>query len=387
MDEPQGRQGALAQASGMDHTSSVALVHDYLLVMRGAERAFAAIADCWPDAPIYTLLYDRDGTEHRFADRTVRTSYLQRSCMGQASFRRLLPLFPRAAEKLPVQDHDLIISSSSAFAHGVRPLPSATHVCYCHTPFRYVWHERARGLEETPRLLRPVVRRVLDRIREWDVAASRFVTHYVAVSELTRERINRFYGRDASVVHPPVEVGRFGIGIPEDFFLIVAEIVRHKRVDIALEAARRAQQPIKVVGGGPALQRLSVTYPSAEFLGRVSDAELASLYSRARALIVPNVEEFGIAAVEAQAAGRPVVAACAGGARETVLPGETGVLVEPGDIDALAEALRHTDFDAFSPRRIKAHAEQFSTVAFQARIRAEVARLGGTGPRPAVSVP
>jgi glycosyltransferase involved in cell wall biosynthesis len=356
--------------------------------MRGAERAFAAIAALWPDAPIYTLLYDRDGTEQRFADRSVHTSYLQWSGMGQTAFRRLLPFFPRAAEKLPVKRHDLIISSSSAFAHGVRPKEGATHISYCYTPFRYAWHEHARALEETPRYLRPVVRRLLERIRRWDLAASRNVSHYIAVSELTKERIYSSYGREASIVNPPVEVDRFRIGVPEDFFLVVTELVRYKRVELALEAARRAGQAIKVVGGGPDLQRLSESYGStAEFLGRAPDAEVASLYGRARALIVPNVEEFGITLVEAQAAGRPVVAADAGGARETVIPGETGVLVKPEDVDALAEALKHTDFAKFSPARIKAHADQYSTEAFQERFRSEVARLTGTAPARSATVP
>ena len=369
-------------------SNSVGLVHDYLLVMRGAERAFAAIAALWPEAPIYTLLYDRDGTEERFADRSVRTSYLQRSGIGQSGFRRLLPFFPRAAEKLPVQGHDLIISSSSAFAHGVRPGEGATHISYCYTPFRYAWHEHARAMEETPRYLRPVVRRLLARIRRWDLTASRNVSHYIAVSELTKERIYSSYGREASVVNPPVEVDRFRIGVAEDFFLVVTELVRYKRVELALEAARRAGQAIKIVGGGPDLQYLSRTYGStAEFLGRVPDVELARLYARARALIVPNAEEFGIAIVEAQAAGRPVVAVDAGGARESVIPGETGVLVEPENVDALAEALKHTDFDRFSPTRIKAHADQFSTAAFQERFRAEVARLTGTALAPSATVP
>lgn len=373
----------------MSRARSVALVHDYLLVMRGAERTFATIADCFPDAPIYTLLYDRGGTNDRFANRRVHTSYLQWSGVRQAGFRRLLPLFPRAAERLPIQDHDLVISSSSAFAHGVRPGEDGTHITYCHTPFRYAWHERERALEETPRYLRPVVRRLLERIRRWDLAASRTVSHYIANSELTRDRIHSFYGREATVVHPPVDVDRFQIGAPEGFFLVATEVVRHKRVEIALEAARRTRLAIKVVGDGPDFRDLSRAYGStAEFLGRVSDAELASLYARARALIVPNVEEFGIAAVEAQAAGRPVVAADAGGARETVIPGETGVLVKPGDPEALAEALRHTDFDRFSPARIKAHAAQFSTAAFQERFCAEIAQVAGiTAPRSANPTP
>jgi glycosyltransferase involved in cell wall biosynthesis len=355
---------------------SAALVHDYLLVMRGAERTFAAMASCWPEAPIYTLLYDEEGTAGRFAGRAVHTSYLQGLGLRQGGFRVLLPLLPRAAERLRLRDHDLVISSSSAFAHGIRPAERTVHVCYCHSPFRYAWQERERALAEAPRLLRPALRRTLARIRTWDVEASRRVTHYVANSELTRQRIAEFYGRESTVVHPPVEVDRFAPGEPEDFFLVVTEIVRHKRVDLALEAARRARVPIKVAGTGPDLGRLAARYGSAaEFLGRVGDEELAGLYARARALVVPNVEEFGIAAVEAQASGRPVVGADAGGLRETVLPGRTGILLPPGDPDALAAALRDTDFDRFSPAVARRQADRFSTAEFKRRLRAEIARV------------
>ena len=230
---------------------SVGLVHDYLLVMRGAERTFAAIADLWPGAPIYTLLYDLKGTEGALAHRDVHPSYLQRLRVRQSGFRRLLPLFPRAAERLPVQGHDLVISSTSAFAHGVHPSPGAVHVAYCSTPFRYAWHERDQALQATPWPVRPLVRRTLGRVRAWDVEASRGVTHYIAKSELSRQRINDYYDRDATVVHPPVEVERFSVGEPEDFFLVVCELVPHKRVVNALEAARRAGRPITVVGGVP----------------------------------------------------------------------------------------------------------------------------------------
>jgi len=358
---------------------STALVHDYLLVMRGAERSFAALGECWPSAPIFTLLYDPDGTNGAFAGRSVRTSYLQRLPVRQSRFRLMLPLFPRAVERLPVSEYDLVVSSTSAFAHGVRTRAGATHVAYCYTPFRYAWHERERGLSEVPRLLRPVLHHTLERVRAWDLAAARRVTHYITISELSRRRIQDFYGRDAAVVHPPVEVDRFSIGEPEDFFLVVSELVPHKRVENALAAARRTGQPIKVVGGGPDLSRLRREYGDrATFLGRLSDAELADLSGRAMALVVPNVEEFGIAAVEAQAAGRPVLAADAGGARETVVPGQTGVLVPPEDVDALAEAMVGTDWSGFDPYSIRRHAQRFSTEAFKERFAAKVAQLAGT---------
>jgi len=358
---------------------SPGLVHDYLLVMRGAERTFAAIADCFSNAPVYALLYDPEAVNGRFRGRRVEVSYLQRLRVGQEGFRRLLPLFPRAAEALPVQEHDLIVSSSSAFAHGVRPREDAVHICYCHTPFRYVWHERGRALDEAPAPLRPLLRRTLERVRRWDVEASRRVTHYIANSRITQERIAEFWGRDSTIVHPPVEVERFHSAEPEDYFLVVCQLVRHKRVDLALEAARRAGKRVKVVGQGPELPRLKETFAgTAEFHERTGDDELAHLYAGARALVLPNVEEFGIAAVEAQAAGRPVLAADAGGARETVVDGETGVRVPPGEVDAFAEALREVDFERFDPERIRANADRFSTSEFQRLIRSEVARLAGS---------
>jgi glycosyltransferase involved in cell wall biosynthesis len=354
---------------------SIGLVHDYLLVRRGAERTFAAIARCFPEAPIYTLLYDPSAMAHDFAQRDVTASRLQALRVRQRGFRTLLPLFPMAAEALPVHEHDLLLTSSSAFAHGIRPRPGALQVCYCHSPFRYAWHEYDRTLGSVRRPLRPVLSRALSRVRRWDLEASGRVGTYIANSRLTQRRVHDFYGRDSAVIHPPVEVERFAPGKAEDFFLVVGEVTRHKQTELALEAARASRTRIKVVGEGPELPRLREEYSgTAEFLGRLSDAELGDLYARARALVVPNVEEFGIAAVEAQAAGRPVVAANAGGTRETVIPGTTGVLVEPGSVDALATALKTTEFEAFEPAQIRQNAERFSLSAFTTRLESAVAQ-------------
>ncbi len=357
----------------------VGLVHDYLLVLRGAERTFAQIAGCWPEAPIYTLLYDEHGTKREFAGRVKRTSYLQRLPVRQRNFRMLLPALPSAAEHLRLGEHRVIISSSSAFGHGVRPPANAVHINYCHSPFRYVWHERERALREFPRPLRPAGSRLLDRIRVWDVDAAGRVDHFIANSQTTRERIQSAWNRDAAVVHPPVDVERFFIGEPEDYLLLVGELVPHKRGELALEAARRAGHRVKVVGEGPCLHSLRARFGDvAEFLGRVDDWQLAELMARARALVVPNVEEFGIAAVEAQAAGRPVLAPDLGGTQETVIDGVTGVLYPAGDRDALVEAMRHIDFDRFDPHLIRRHACSFSTDAFRARLVAEVDRVMAT---------
>jgi glycosyltransferase involved in cell wall biosynthesis len=367
------------QASGstLDRHPRVVLAHDYLLTMRGAERTFAAIAALYDSAPIFTLLYDEQGTNERFAGRSITTSTLQRLGVGQSNFRRLLPLYPFAVERMRLPPCDVVVSSSSAFAHGVRPANGALHMCYCHAPFRYAWYEEERALAETPAVLRVPLRAQLSWMRRWDRAASRRVDAYIANSELTRERIGRFYGRDAPIIHPPVEIHRFQIGEPGDSLLVVSELVRHKRVHVALQAARMARTPIRIVGSGPEHAALSAAYPEAEFLGRAGDEEIARLYAGARAVLVPSVEEFGITAVEAQAAGRPVIAAAAGGALETVLEGTTGVLAQLDDPSSFAQAIESLDALDFDPARARANAERFSVSAFQRRLDTEVTRLLG----------
>jgi glycosyltransferase involved in cell wall biosynthesis len=359
-----------------DSDASVGLAHDYLLVMRGAERTFAEIAACWPEAPIYTALYSEEGTDHRFESHQVVTSPLQRLRLTQRSFRWFLPAYPLAIASLPIGDHEVVISSSSAFAHGVKAGAGAIHVCYCHTPFRYIWHERERALAEVPPLLRPALRRLLPRMRAWDREAAAAVTSYVANSELARQRIADFYDRDSVVVHPPVEIDRFTTGQPGEYFLLVSELVAHKRVEVALEAARLARARLVVVGHGPEAARLARMYGGAEFRGRVEDADLARLYAGCRATIVPSVEEFGIVAVECQAAGRPVIATDAGGARETVINGRTGVLVPGGAAIDFAEVISSTDFERFDPLDARRSAERFAPRRFRERFRAAVDLAG-----------
>src|SRR5256885_1782991 len=307
--------------------------------MRGAERTFAAMAEQYSASPIFTLLYDAQGTGGRFADRQVTTSALQRLGVDQSTFRRLLPLYPFAIARLRLPPADVVLSSSSAFAHGVRVPAQAVHVCYCHAPFRYAWYEEARALAETRAPLRAALRLQLRWMRRWDRAASQRVHAYIANSQLTRERIKRYYGRESTVIHPPVETHRFAPGPPGDALLVVSELVRHKRVHIALEAARRARTPITVVGTGPEQAALEDAYPEATFYGRAGDGELVALYAGARAVIVPSLEEFGITAVEAQAAGRPVIAPAAGGARETRLDGRTGALVTLDELESVRRAI------------------------------------------------
>jgi glycosyltransferase involved in cell wall biosynthesis len=361
-------------------TPSVSLAHDYLLVMRGAERTFAAIAELYERGPIFTLLYDEQGTQGRFAGREITTSPLQRLGVGQDGFRRLLPLYPLAVERLRPPPCDAVVSSSSAFAHGLSVPDGAIHVCYCHAPFRYAWYEQHRALSEVPRPLRPLLQAQLRWMRRWDLRASRRVDSYVANSRLTQERIAKFYGRAAPIIHPPVETHRFAPGEPGEALLVVSELVAHKRVHIALAAARRAGVPIRIVGSGPEREALGEAFPEAEFHGRATDAELVALYAQARAVVVPSMEEFGITAVEAQAAGRPVIAAASGGALETVIEGRTGSFAKLDDVESFARAIDGLDALGLDPRDAVENAARFSVAEFQRRLAAHVTQALAEGP-------
>ena len=303
----------------------VALVHDFLLDLRGAERVFAAICDAWPEADVFTAVYDEQGTEGRFAARSPQTSFLQRLRPSARNFRPLLPLYPYAIETLDLRGYDLVISSSSAWAHGVLPDPGAVHVCYCHNPFRYAWSEREATLAARSAPMRLPLQVVLSRWRRWDWIAAQRVDRYVANSRLTASRVRRYFGREADVLHPPVELERFWPGEVGEHYLVVAELMAHKRIDVAIEAFNRLRLPLVVVGDGPEERRLRrLAGPTVSLAGRLTDTEVAALLRSARALVVTAAEEFGIAAVESLASGRPVIALGSGGVLESVHEGETG---------------------------------------------------------------
>jgi glycosyltransferase involved in cell wall biosynthesis len=357
----------------------VALVHDFLVDLRGADRVFLAIADIWPDAPIYTAVYDEDGTEGRFAHRDVRPSFLQRVRPTSSTFRALLPLYPAAIESFDLSEYDLVLSSSSAWAHAVICHEHTTHVSYCYNPFRYAWNDRERTLKDAPDpVSRAVLRSVLRRWRQWDWIAAQRVDRYLTISRTAQARISRYWGRESTIVHPPVDTARFEPGQPQDYYLVLSELMRHKQIDMAVEAFNKLRLPLLVVGDGPDGRRLRrMAGPTIEFAGRVPDDDAAVLLAGCRALVVTAVEEFGLAAVEAQAAGRPVISVGAGGALETVVEGETGIFWSGGP-DELARAVTGFDPDAVDPAACVRSAERFSLGRFRKRLPAEV-RLASNG--------
>ncbi len=335
---------------------------------------FSALCDMYPDADVYTAVYDELGTERRFSHRTVNTSFLQRLRPTARTFRALLPLYPYAMEALDLSSYDLVISSSSAWAHGVIVDENAVHVCYCHNPFRYAWNAREETLKQRSALERAALSVVFQRWRQWDWIAAQRVDRYIANSETTHRRIARYFGRVATIVYPPVETARFTPGPVGDAYVVLSELMPHKRLHLAIEAFNRMRRPLIVIGNGPDARRLRrLAGPTIQFTGRVSDEVAAGLLAASRALVVTATEEFGIAAVEAQAAGRPVIALAEGGVRETVQEGITGAFYQEPTVDALVEAVLGFDALGIDPAACRENAERFDLAHFRHGLRSVVA--------------
>jgi glycosyltransferase involved in cell wall biosynthesis len=369
---------------GLSHTARrVALVHDFLLDMRGAERVFAQLCEIWPDADIYTAVYDEAGTEGRFTSRRVHTSFLQRLRPSARTFRAFLPLYPAAIESFDLSGYELVVSSSSAWAHGVLCGERSIHVSYCHNPFRYAWndHEQTLARRRDP-ITRELLRGAFTRWREWDRTAAQRTDRYVANARTTQARVREYFHRDANIVYPPVDTRRFSPGRVDDHYALVSELMPHKQIDVAVAAFNRLRLPLIVIGDGPEAHRLRQTAgPNIQFTGRLPDPTVAEILRSARALIVTAVEEFGMVSVESQAAGRPVIARRGGGALETVIDGVTGCFWSGGPRE-LARTILEFDDDAIDPRACTENAARFDTARFRAGVLSEVkeARACRVGP-------
>ncbi len=364
----------------------MALVHDYLNQRGGAERVFARIAQAWPDAPVYTALYDERLTGDFVAPGRVRASYLARVPFSNRYFRALAPLYPRAFEAFDFTGYDTIVSSTTAWAKGVIVPPGSVHVCYINTVSRFAFAYddyvgglgRARGGAMFPRLARPLV----DRLVAWDRVAAQRPTAFVANSRNVARRIRAFYGRDSEVLHCPVDVDRFTIGSGSgDYFIIASRLLPYKRVELAIEAARLAGMKLLVAGTGPAEHdlRIRARGTTTTMLGYVDDARMNALLGDARAAIVAGEEDFGLLPLEAAAAGRPTIAFRAGGALETIVDGTTGAFFDEPSPESLARALRDFEPAAYDASELRAHAETFAPARFIDRLRAIVDRVRAHG--------
>jgi glycosyltransferase involved in cell wall biosynthesis len=358
-----------------------ALVHDFLVSVRGADRVFLEMCELWPDADVFTPVYDEEGTEGLFAGRNIHTSFLQRVRPTSRTFRALLPLYPAAIESFDLSGYDLVVSSSSAWAHAVLCEEETVHVCYCHNPFRYAWNERHRTLaERSDPISRALLRGLFRRWREWDWIAAQRVDRYITNSRTTQGRIRSYFSRDSRIVYPPVATERFRPGPVRDYYLVLSELVSHKQIEVAVRAFNQLGKPLVIAGDGPARRRLErIARPNVRFAGRVSDAEAARLLSGCRALVVTGPEEFGIAAVEAQAAGRPVIARAAGGLLENVVDEVTGCLWNGGPAQ-LADAVSGFDTAAVDPEACIENARRFDSSVFRESFPREVEEALRDGP-------
>lgn len=361
----------------------VALIHDHLAQDGGAEKVLEVFCQMFSQAPIYTLLYDKKKVAHRYPDRRIDTSIIQKMPGGVKFYQWYLPFMPMAVEFFDLREYDLVISDTSSFAKGVITPPSTVHICYCHTPTRYLWSDTHQYINELRynKFLKKIASFILSRIRTWDRLAADRVDYFIANSKAVQKRIKKYYKRDSVVIYPPVEIDKFFIARElDDFFLIGCRLAPYKRVDLVVETFKKlgSNYKLKVFGDGVDLKRLkkiAKNCPNIEFLGRISDEYKAQLMSKCLAFINPQEEDFGISKVEVMASGRPVIAYKKGGALETVIEGKTGMFFTEQNIESLSNVVQkfytdtkegHKKWDSYE---IREHAKQFSLENFKENIK------------------
>ncbi|MGH7706368.1 MAG: glycosyltransferase [Vulcanimicrobiaceae bacterium] len=359
----------------------VAIVSDPLVQRGGAERVVEAMAELFPDAPVYALLYSPETGPAALRAR-VTASSLGRVPGAARRHRWLLPFYPAAIERFDLRGFDAIVSSHHTVAKGVLRGADQVHVCYCHTPMRALWERPHDELAAIAAPLRPFAERLLSRLRAWDLATAARVDRFVANSATTQRRIRAHYGRDSAIVYPPIDTDRFTPGgEAQDYYLVASRLVPYKRIDVALAAAAMLGRRVLVAGSAGEDRRLAM--PGVELLGHVDDDRLVALMRGARGLLFPQYEDFGMTPVEMMACGRPVVAYGRGGALETVIDGVTGVLADDQTPLAFASAMRRLESQSWSSERIRRHAERFSKARFNDGLAQIVARAWAQRDEPA----
>jgi glycosyltransferase involved in cell wall biosynthesis len=357
----------------------VALVHDWLTGMRGGEKVLLALCRLFPKAPIFTLVHLRGTVAAEIEAREIHTTFVQRLPGVDTRYRQYLPLFPAAAATLDLRAFDLVVSSSHCVVKGVVVRPDAVHVCYCHTPMRYVWdrYDDYFGPGRLHGVARLVIPFAAEGLRAWDVATAHRVHAFAANSAFVGGRIRRYYGRESEVIPPPVDVDYYtpGPDEPGRFDLVVAALAPYKRLDLVLEAYRGTGRRVTIVGSGPEEARLRAAAPAeVTFAGRVTDDHLRELYRSCRALVMPGVEDFGIAPLEAMACGRPAVVYGEGGGLETVIPGQTGLVFSEPTAASLRAAVDRLEAVGFNRETLRTQAVGHGPAVFASRFRSFVLR-------------
>ncbi|WP_108838563.1 glycosyltransferase [Tateyamaria sp. Alg231-49] len=364
----------------------VAIVHYWLVGLRGGEKVIEKLLELYPDATLITHVHDPEAVKTLTEGREVRETFVGRLPGAKRHYQKYLPLMPRALEQVDMSEFDLIISSESGPAKGIIPRPDATHVCYCHTPMRYIWDHYHVYRNTAGRLTRAIMPLLAHHLRIWDVTSAARVDHFVANSSFTAQRINSYYRREAEVIAPPVAIDDFVSGSVGDHYLMAGELVSYKRPDLAIEAFTRSNRKLTVVGDGEVLEKLKAQAgANVRILGRVSFEQLKEEFAKARALIFPGEEDFGIVPLEVMACGRPVVAYGRGGALDYVVPGKTGVFFDrqtPEALNAAIDALESHPSLLDQPEIIRAHAANFHGDVFKAKIKSAIdAAMAAKGTR------
>ena len=371
----------------MNEFGHVALAHHWLVSMRGGEKVLEQIGELFPAAPIYTLVANPSRLSPALRSHPVHTSWLQRLPGAARHYKKLLPLFPAAVNALRVRAPvDLIVSSDASVIKGLAYPPGTPHVCYCHSPPRYLWdlqEDYRQSSEVGGAVGRLVFNRVTPWVREFDRRAAGRVTHFIANSEFVRRRIRDYYGRDSEIIYPPVALDAFAMtsAAPEDFHLVVSALTPYKRIDVAVAAFTRLGRPLVVIGEGSERGKLeAMAGPTVTFLGPQPAGVLADHFRRCRALVFPGVEDFGITPLEAMASGRPVIAYRTGGVLETVVDGATGLFFDEQTPESLLGALERFDAMSFDPAVCRARAEDFAPERFRANLLAFLRSRGLSTP-------
>jgi glycosyltransferase involved in cell wall biosynthesis len=359
----------------------LALIHDWLNQIGGAEDVLETLVDIFPHAPVYTSMYWQEGMPPTYRSWDIRATWMDRLPSIYRHHQPYLPLYPLAFARLDLSSYDVVLSNKSGFCHGVRT-DETLHICYCLTPTRYVWDFEAYAAREAlPSALKTALRPTIALLRRWDYRAAQRVDHFIAISREVQARIRRHYERDSVIIYPPVDTARFHPSTlptvaghrpapaPDGYYLIVSRLIPYKRIDLAVRAFNQLELPLVIAGAGRAREPLeALAGPTVTFLGRVPDEDLPDLFARCRAYVLPGVEDFCIAPVQAQAAGRPVIAYGAGGALDTVIEGKTGALFHQQTPEALAAAVRNFDPKSIAPRACTENAARFDTSVFKQQL-------------------
>jgi len=350
----------------------VALVHDYLAQDGGAEKVLHSLKQIWPEAPIFVLFHDKKKITD-FADTKIYESFISKLPFNKQKYQWYLPIMPFATEKYNLNDYDIVISSTSAFAKGVITRPETMHVCYCHTPTRYLWtdtHDYIADLKYN-KIIKAFLPRLIYRLRIWDKMSTDRVDYFIANSNTVRERIGKYYRRFSDIIYPPVKIENFYISQKlGNYFVTGGRIVAYKRFDLVIQAFNRLGYPLKIFGDGPELKKLKkIAKNNIEFVGKIDEVQKAKLLSEAKAFIHPQLEDFGITPVESMASGRPIIAFREGGATETVIPFKTGEFFEKQTWESLLDVVLNFDSRKYNPEEIRFHAIKFSEDIFKEKIK------------------